>query len=146
MLHLTKMTEDRHMTAKTGTRTGTETALAADSRESASAPDAALVERIREAVTFVARRNNARRALLFGSHARRTATRRSDVDLLFVEETKDRFLDRLDRYFDPLSDMIERPIEVLVYTPDEYKRMREDSAFVRCAEREGIVLYELREE
>ena len=105
-------------------------------------PDAALAERIREAVTLVARRNGARRALLFGSHARGTATRRSDVDLLFVEETKDRFLDRLDRYFDPLSDMIGRPIDVLVYTPDEHKRMRRDSAFVRRTEREGIVLYE----
>jgi predicted nucleotidyltransferase len=113
----------------------------ADSHESADASDAALAGRIREAVRLVARRNGARRALLFGSHARGTATRHSDVDLMFVEDTTDRFLDRLDRYFDPLSDMIGRAVEVLVYTPGEYERMK-DSAFVRRAEREGIVLYE----
>ncbi len=63
------MNEDRHMTAttETETRTGSGTALAADSREWAGVRDATLAGRIREAVTF--------------------ATHRSDVNLLFVEET-----------------------------------------------------------
>lgn len=102
---------------------------------------ASLLEHVREAAKAVAGRNGATRALLFGSHARGTATTRSDVDLVFVEETADRFLDRLDRYLGPMADALDMPVEVLVYTPAEYERMR-DRPFLRRAEKEGIVLYE----
>lgn len=40
---------------------------------------------IRRVVAEVARLNGARKAILFGSYARGTATAHSDVDLLFVE-------------------------------------------------------------
>ncbi len=96
---------------------------------------------IKEAASDVARANGATLALLFGSYARGTATYRSDVDLIFVEDTADRFLDRLSRYMDPLLDRLHAAVEVLVYTPDEYDEMKQ-SAFVGRATREGLVLYE----
>lgn len=99
------------------------------------------LERIREAVAEIARANGASLALLFGSYARGTATKRSDVDVIFVEETDARFLDRLDRYMGPLYDRLRTGVEVLVYTPAEFERMK-DRGFVRRALREGVLVYE----
>lgn len=99
------------------------------------------LDKIEEAVADVARENGAQCAILFGSHARGTATRRSDVDVIFVEETDLPFLKRLDRYLGPLVDRLHTPIEVLVYTPGEFERMK-DRPFIRQALEEGVVLYE----
>lgn len=100
-----------------------------------------LLETIREAAAEVARMNGASRAILFGSYARGTATARSDVDIIFVEETSLPFLKRLDRYFDPLADRLRAPVETIVYTPQEFDRMR-GMPFVRQALEEGVILYE----
>ncbi len=99
------------------------------------------VEKIREAAVEIAHANGATLALLFGSYARGTATDRSDVDLIFVEETSLRFLDRLTRYQDTLIDRLSTSVETLVYTPAEFQRMK-DGGFIGRAVREGIVLYE----
>ena len=96
---------------------------------------------IKEAVTEVAKANGASMAVLFGSYARGTATKRSDVDVIFVEETDARFLDRLGKYMNPLYDRLRTGVEVLVYTPAEFERMKERS-FVRRALREGVLVYE----
>jgi predicted nucleotidyltransferase len=98
-------------------------------------------ESVQAAIRDVAEANGARLAPLFGSYARGTATRRSDVDVIFVEQTSARFLDRLAKYFDPLSERLAAPVEVFVYTPDEFRRMR-DGFFLRRALSEGITVYE----
>jgi predicted nucleotidyltransferase len=103
------------------------------------------LEEIKRVAGAVAEKNGASYAVLFGSHARGTATERSDIDLIFVEDTEARFLDRLAKYFDPLSDALGGGIECLVYTPGEFRKMREEP-FVRKALEEGVVLYESREE
>ena len=99
------------------------------------------LEEIKKAVADIARENGAQFALLFGSYARGTATRRSDVDVIFVEETERPFLGRLDKYIGPLVDRLHIPAEVLVYTPSEFERMK-DRPFIRQALKEGVVLYE----
>jgi len=80
-------------------------------------------------------------ALLFGSHARGTATEHSDIDVIFVEETDAPFLQRLGRYMDPLVDELKSAAEVFVYTPDEFTSMKE-SFFVKKALEEGVVVFE----
>ena len=80
-------------------------------------------------------------AVLFGSYARGTATDRSDVAIIFVEETGLRFLERLDRYFDPLVDRLKAHVEAFVYSPEEFERVK-DRPFIRRALEEGVVLYE----
>ncbi|MDO8588248.1 MAG: nucleotidyltransferase domain-containing protein [Armatimonadota bacterium] len=99
------------------------------------------IDKIKEVGRSVAEENGATLAILFGSYAKGTATRRSDVDIIFVEDTDARFLDRLARHMDPLSDRLQAPVEVLVYAPDEFERMKTRS-FVKRAVEEGIVLYE----
>ena len=96
---------------------------------------------IAEAVCEAARECGACKAILFGSFARGTATARSDLDVVFVEETAVRFLDRLGRYLDRLADRLHVAVDVLVYTPAEFERMQGGSFMKRIA-REGKVLYE----
>jgi len=87
----------------------------------------------------------AQRALLFGSFARGTATRRSDLDVVFVEQTAKPFLARLGRYLDRLTDQLHLAVDVFVYTPQEFERMQGGSFMNRLA-REGKVVYERGEE
>ena len=103
------------------------------------------IQQIKDAAVEVAVRNGASFAILFGSYARGTADDRSDVDLIFVEDTDLPFLRRLDRYFDPLVDKLRTAVEVLIYTPEEFEDMK-DRAFVRRALAEGVIVYESGEE
>ncbi len=80
--------------------------------------------------------------VLFGSRARGTATRRSDLDLLVVWETDQPPMDRIGYRLGLLSDS-PWPVEVLAYTPSELERVR-DRPFLRGVLQEGRVLYERR--
>ena len=80
--------------------------------------------------------------LMFGSRARGTTTRRSDLDLLVVWETDEPPLDRIGRVLRLLADS-PWPVEVIAYTPSEL-REREDSRFIRRIMAEGKMLYERR--
>jgi predicted nucleotidyltransferase len=103
------------------------------------------LQSIREAVVELARANRAQKAILFGSYARGTATKRSDVDLIFIEDTDEPFLKRLDRYQYPLSDRFGGGVETLVYTPAELESIAH-RPFIQQALREGVILYERRKE
>lgn len=77
--------------------------------------------------------------ILFGSWARGTATRRSDLDLLIICETKDSPLERIGRVLKLLADS-PLPVEAIVYTPEELSRNR-TLPFVQRVLEEGRVLY-----
>lgn len=98
-------------------------------------------EQVLEAVRETAVQNGAIKAILFGSFARDSATRHSDVDAVFVEETERRFLDRLDRYMRGIYDRTGIPAEVFVYNPKEFSDMA-DQPFLKRVLAEGVVAYE----
>ncbi len=77
--------------------------------------------------------------ILFGSLARGDLHRGSDIDLIVVKETEKRFLDRLDEFYYDASE----PLDVLVYTPEEFESMK-NRPFLRRAMEEGKVLYDAR--
>ena len=82
------------------------------------------------------------KALVFGSVARGEPSRRSDLDLIIVQETDKRFLDRYDGIFaDIMSAVPGRDVDLLIYTADELAKMR-DRPFIRDALNEGVVIYE----
>jgi len=84
----------------------------------------------------------AKRAIVFGSHARGEADVWSDLDLVIVADTDLPFLDRF-RAFRGLYDAYPYPMEILVYTPDEFDRMVEDeNAFLEQVLKGGIAIYE----
>ena len=77
---------------------------------------------------------------LFGSHARGTATRRSDLDLLLVWETSLPILERIGQVLELLADA-PCAVEPLCYTPDELERIR-DRPFIRSILADRQVLHE----
>jgi predicted nucleotidyltransferase len=103
--------------------------------------DIAQRQAILSAVRDAAIRCGAQKAVLFGSWARDTATRRSDIDAVFVEETPERYLNRLDKYLDCLWESLGKSCDVFVYTPAEFARMAR-KPFGRRVLREGVVAYE----
>lgn len=78
--------------------------------------------------------------ILFGSWARGTATRRSDIDLFIIWETDQPPLERIGRVLKILSDA-PCAVEPIVYTSEELARRR-DLPFMRRVLAEGRVLYE----
>jgi predicted nucleotidyltransferase len=98
-------------------------------------------ERVRGAVRDTAVQFGATKAIVFGSFARDSATRHSDVDAVFVEKTDRRFIERLDRYMNGIYDRVGIPAEVFVYTPEEFADMAK-RPFMKRILREGVMAYE----
>ncbi|MCY3843273.1 MAG: nucleotidyltransferase domain-containing protein [Acidobacteria bacterium] len=65
----------------------------------------------------------ARAAWIFGSHARGTAAVESDIDVLVVAPTERSFVERF-RDFLPAIAHADVGVDLLVYTPEEFARLR----------------------
>jgi len=84
---------------------------------------------------------NARKAIVFGSFARGTQDKRSDLDMIVVMDTRKRFLRRykeLDALYDQLKGIA---ADILVYTPSELDSIS-DRPFIKKALQEGKLIYE----
>lgn len=81
------------------------------------------------------------RAIVFGSYARGTQTRRSDLDLVIVMNMRKRFLDRYDDVKD-IHDLVpDVHVEMLIYTEDELRAIAH-RPFMPQILREGVVVHE----
>jgi len=79
--------------------------------------------------------------ILFGSFARGDYHAGSDVDLLIVKQTNRPFTERSAEVLRACQSKL--AIEPLVYTPDEFERMkRQKNPFIFKALAEGKVIYE----
>lgn len=84
----------------------------------------------------------AQRIILFGSLSRGKVCRSSDIDLLIVKDSNQRFLDRLDEVYRTIKPNC--GIDFFVYTPEEFEEMSLTNPFIRRAIKEGRLLYEIR--
>jgi uncharacterized protein len=114
--------------------------------EMAAEHASAIIEELSERLRPIFRKHGVLRAVVFGSAARGDMSRRSDVDILVVQRTGKRFLDR----YDPiLREMVAavpgRGVDLLIYTPEELESLS-DRPFVGRILREGKTLYERSEE
>jgi predicted nucleotidyltransferase len=89
----------------------------------------------------VFRRARVHRAYVFGSCARGTQRHGSDLDLIVIMDTEKRFFDRQDDMTGIRAALPDISLDLLIYTPDEFKTMRE-RPFVRRALAEGVSIYE----
>ena len=78
--------------------------------------------------------------ILFGSRSRDDADDGSDVDIVVVYQTGKRFLARLDELYAAWDLAV--AVDILAYTPEEFERMKEESAFVAEIAAEGKVIHE----
>lgn len=93
-----------------------------------------------ERVTKMLRKDKeVRLVMLFGSLARGDISRKSDMDMIIIKNTKKRFLDRLDEIYSTLVPNV--ALDILVYTPEEFESMK-NRRFIMNAVKEGKVLYE----
>ena len=83
------------------------------------------------------------RVILFGSHAYGTPRSDSDIDLLIIKETSERFIDRWVTVRRILSDAQRKiPVETLILTPEEVsRRLAIGDQFIAEIMKEGEVLY-----
>lgn len=80
-----------------------------------------------------------KKIILFGSQAKGTATEQSDIDLCIVAETANKRKLLTDLYCDTDS---EKPIDFLLYTPEEWdKNVNDVQSFAYKLNREGVLLY-----
>ena len=102
-----------------------------------------LRQRLMSAVkTLAFKRHEVVRVILFGSVAEEREIPGSDVDIMIiVEECKERFLDRSDKYFEYFEN-VGIPVELFVYSRDEVEAGK--IPLVRTAMRDGKVLFERR--
>jgi predicted nucleotidyltransferase len=81
--------------------------------------------------------------ILFGSFAQQKVKRWSDIDLIIIKRTGKPFLDRIKEVF-----LILRPrvgLDVLVYTPEEFKNLCANRIFFKNEiETKGVKIYERR--
>ncbi len=81
------------------------------------------------------------RILLFGSLASGRVNEWSDIDLVIIKETRQKFLDRIREVMQLLKPKV--GVDILVYTPEEFAQLKEARAFVREEiVAKGRVLYE----
>jgi len=90
---------------------------------------ARIVERLRQI--------GAHKAILFGPLAGRTVRLSSDIDLIVVIDAPqdEDFLARQQRIYDALAPQV--PLDLLVYTPEEFEHQKRYSATVRSALKHG---------
>jgi len=99
------------------------------------------LKNIQSRLKSIFEQNNVKRVVLFGSAARETETRKSDLDLMIVMETEKRFFDRF-QAFDQVFDLLKgKAVDLLIYTPEELEAIS-SRPFIRTILREGQILYE----
>lgn len=80
--------------------------------------------------------------ILFGSAAREDTDEYSDIDVVVIKKTSQRFLQRLVEAAGLLRDEV-FPADVFVYTPEEFKVMRErENPFIEQVLKSGRIIYE----
>ncbi len=99
--------------------------------------DQALAARLKP----IFRRYGVLRAIVFGSWARGDASRHSDLDLLVVQATEKRWLDRYTGILRDITAAVGTGVDLLIYTPEELEAIKE-RPLIKTALREGKVIYE----
>lgn len=80
------------------------------------------------------------KAILFGSLASGNVGAASDLDLILIVASAERFARRSERFYEELNPSV--ALDLFVYTPEEFSAMAEASPFVRSAVARGRVIYE----
>ena len=57
-----------------------------------------------------------------------------------IKKTDKKFPDRLDEFYDHLKPRV--AVDILVYTPEEFEKMKGSNQFIRHALKNGRILYE----
>jgi predicted nucleotidyltransferase len=104
-----------------------------------------MVEEIREKLLPLFMEKGVEKAILFGSLAKGSHTRRSDLDLMIIIRTHERFFDRYKGFEEIYSIFKDREVDLLIYTPQELDRISH-RPFIKTILQQGRKIYEFGEE
>lgn len=77
--------------------------------------------------------------ILFGSYVSGKPGEYSDVDLVVIKTTSDPFLERQKKIHLLLRTMT--PVDVFVFTPDEFEKGKDNNLFLREVAETGKIIY-----
>lgn len=80
--------------------------------------------------------------ILFGSFAESCVHKASDMDLIIIKRTSRRFLERIEEFYKKIKPRC--GLDLLVYTPEEFEKLKEESPFLKKAVKRGKIIYERR--
>jgi len=99
------------------------------------------LRKISEQLAPLFRKNRVMKVILFGSAARGSESKKSDLDFMIIKKTEKRFFERYDE-FDEMYYLIKnRAVDLLIYTPDELENISH-RPFIRRILQEGQTVYE----
>lgn len=99
------------------------------------------IKKIKEVLLPVFKTTGAKKVVLFGSFARGSQTKKSDLDLMIIAKTDRRFFERYEQ-FERIHDIIDdRAVDMLIYTADELSRISH-RPFIKQILSEGETIYE----
>jgi len=95
---------------------------------------------IEKIVKQIREKYNPEKIILFGSFAYGKPRENSDVDLIVIKKTKERFTQRLIKIAGAISSFL--GTDILVYTPEEWQQaIEEENYFIKEVAQKGKVLY-----
>lgn len=95
-------------------------------------------QRVREIINQL-KPYNPEKIILFGSYASGKSRKYSDVDLVVIKATPDPFLERQKKIYLLLRTMT--PVDVFVFTPDEFDKGKDNNLFLREVAETGKIIY-----
>ena len=99
------------------------------------------LDEIKELLLPVFVKNKVKKAIIFGSVCRGSATKKSDLDLMIVMDTQKRFFDRYEQ-FEKIYEICKgRDVDLLIYSPEELEEIAH-RPFIRQILNEGQIIYE----
>lgn len=101
-----------------------------------------IFSRIKRIAERLKEKYNARQVILFGSYARGEETGDSDIDLLIIAPTKERFLQRIAQVKRLIRDLRNGiPVAPIVLTNEEVeKRLNIGDQFIKEILKKGVIL------
>lgn len=97
--------------------------------------------KVSQEIKSIVKNYNPDKIIVFGSYANNTMNKESDMDLIIIKNTKEKFLDRINKVLESMSGCAK--FDVLVYNEKEIEKMLKDgNDFLETALKEGIIIYE----
>lgn len=100
------------------------------------------IEGLAEIVKPILKNYPVQKAIVFGSASRGDLSKRSDIDIVILEETSKRFFERYEGIYLEFNRALKGVVaDLLIYTPQEWKKLS-NRPFIKRIIAEGKIIYE----
>ena len=99
------------------------------------------IDTIKKLLAPVFQKNEVIKAVVFGSASKGSETKKSDLDLMIIKDTRKRLFDRYDEFDEIFKLIKDRAIDILIYTPEELESISH-RPFIKMIINEGQQIYE----